>query len=639
MSGIFGIIRQLGATVTETELERMVDALKHRGPDGIHYTAKDNAGLGHCMLHSTPEALHEQLPYRHEVAGLTITADARIDNRDELIPKLGVRERGGQVITDSRLILNAFIKWGENCVDHLRGDFAFAIWDEKAQSLFVARDHMGCKPFYYHCGEGLFVFASSSMAIAGVAGVDALLNEGRVLDYLVEYLEGINKTCTFYHDVLRLPSAHCGNFHKGVITCRQYWSLGPADLSHLKTDEDYLEAFVDVYAKAVRSRIRSHTAPASMLSGGLDSSTVVALARETLGLENGPQLRTYSAVSMPGKDCAETKSVEAILDQGNLEARLLRPIDAANSSAAILSALDHMEDPFDGTWTLLAMMFLSASEDGVRSMLSGLEGDLALGAPTGYITYLVQQGAWQEAWKEAHGYSQRFYRGYYSGPSIFWQALRSAYVPNILRWGRRKVNLLSRDKKIVADRLIRPGFARKADMASRMLEYERSMPAPGSDLQSWYRQTMQVPYLTVAVERYERLASYFGVEVRHPLLDIELQKFSSALPLKYKVRDGWTKFLMRLLANERLPHSVAWREGKDSLGWSFSEPVARGFGVNPGFPVESMKTVLASCLDIEGMDMALKEGVFGDNDFKLEESWHRYILYRWLTQSGLSPTA
>ena len=128
----------------------MADTLKHRGPDGINYFARGNVGLGHCMLQSTPESLHETLPLRDEAAGLTITADARIDNRERLITDIPVRAASGHVITDSQLILHAYIKWGEACVDHLLGDIAFAIWHERAQSLFIARDHMSCNPFYDH---------------------------------------------------------------------------------------------------------------------------------------------------------------------------------------------------------------------------------------------------------------------------------------------------------------------------------------------------------------------------------------------------------------------------------------------------------------------------------------------------------
>lgn len=300
MSGIFGIIRLPGASVVDAELAPMADTLKHRGPDGINYFARGNVGLGHCMLQSTPESLHETLPLRDEAAGLTITADARIDNRERLITDIPVRAASGHVITDSQLILHAYIKWGEACVDHLLGDFAFAIWDERAQSLFVARDHMGCKPFYYHCRDGLLVFASSAMAVARVPDVKATLNEGRVADYLVQELEGINKTCSWFNEISRMPPAHCGYFRNNRFQCRQYWVLEPTDLSHLKTDEDYLEAFTEVYFEAVRCRLRCQTEPASMLSGGLDSSTIVALARDILVAEGKPPLRTYSAVSEKG---------------------------------------------------------------------------------------------------------------------------------------------------------------------------------------------------------------------------------------------------------------------------------------------------------------------------------------------------
>ncbi|MCB0256375.1 MAG: asparagine synthetase B [Anaerolineae bacterium] len=385
MSGVFGIIRLPGAVVADVELTPMAETLKHRGPDGINYFARGNAGLGHCMLQSTPESLHEVLPFRDEAAGMTITADARIDNREQLFADIPVRATGGQVITDSQLILHAYLKWGEACVDHLLGDFVFAIWDERSQSLFVARDHMGCKPFYYHCRDGLFVFASSAMAVARVPEVKATLNEGRVADYLVQELEGINKTCSWYNEISRMPPAQCGYFRNNHFQYRQYWTLEPTDLSHLKTDEDYLQAFTEVYTEAVRCRLRCQTEPASMLSGGLDSSTIVALARDIQASKGHASLRTYSGISETGEISGETRSVLAVISQGKLRSNCLQPPDLDVYATDLNNGFSLLEDPFDGSWVLLSMMFMKAAQDGVRILLSGLDGDHAVGAPTNYL--------------------------------------------------------------------------------------------------------------------------------------------------------------------------------------------------------------------------------------------------------------
>lgn len=625
MSGIFGIIRLPGAAVPEDELAVMADTLKHRGPDGIRYGARNNAGLGHCMLYSTPESLHETLPFRDGASGLTITADARIDNREQLMKNISVRPVGGEIISDSQFILRAYMKWGDACVDHLLGDFAFAIWDERANSLFVARDHMGCKPFYYHCHDGLFVFASTAMAVARVAGVKATLNEGRVADYLVQELEGINKTCSWYNEISRMPPAQCGDYRNNRFHFRQYWTLRPADLSHLKTDEDYLEAFTEVYTEAVRVRLRCQMEPASMLSGGLDSSTIVALARDLLVAEGKPPLRTYSGISECGENCPETRSVEAVVAQENLRARCLRPSDSGAYFDAFNDAMLNMEDPFDASWTLLTLMFSDVARDGGRCVLDGLDGDLSMGVSTAYLTFIMEERDWSGAWWEASGYSQHYYRGYYSATMLYVRALRSRLMPDTLRRFRRKFGANSRYRSMLEGKLVLPEFAHRTKLAARVSEYERLVSFSGAGLQAWHAHVMQVPYLTAAIERYERIASYFGVEARHPLLDVKLMEFSASLPLRQKVRNGWTKYLLRLLASKRLPDSVAWREGSESLSWSFAERQAEQFDKSPGFPHEKMEVLLGSILDHGKLEK-----------LNPEYKWCYYLLYQWLKQSGQS---
>ena len=180
----------------------------NRGPDGIDVWYEDKSGLGNCMFHTTHEAVGETLPYVDRDNGLVITADARIDAREELAKNLGLFERLKNGIPDSHLILAAYRKWQTKCVHHLVGDFTFMIWDKNRQQLFCARDHLGVKPLYYHLSDHTFVAASEVRAILNVPQVPKRINEARLADYLVEPLEVIDKTSTLYDSISRLPPAH-----------------------------------------------------------------------------------------------------------------------------------------------------------------------------------------------------------------------------------------------------------------------------------------------------------------------------------------------------------------------------------------------------------------------------------------------
>ena len=163
MSGIFGIFNRKGKSIEKNTVNTMLDAMSYWNPDDSGTWIDGPAALGHTMLWNTPESTLENLPNKQN--SHIITMDARLDNRQELAEKLEIVDRPINQITDSDFILSAYDKWGESCPKYLLGDFAFAIWDEKKQQMFCARDHIGIKPFYYHLDDELFLFANDIKGI------------------------------------------------------------------------------------------------------------------------------------------------------------------------------------------------------------------------------------------------------------------------------------------------------------------------------------------------------------------------------------------------------------------------------------------------------------------------------------------
>jgi asparagine synthase (glutamine-hydrolysing) len=183
MSAIAGVYLLDGSSVDQIDLKRMNNSLSHRGPDGSGLWCEGPVGLSHQMLWTTTESLHEKLPL--DVDKLVITSDSRIDNRDELLPALGLSEE----VSDSYVIQKAYSEWGQNCIDKLLGDFAFAIWDKAKGELFCARDHMGMRPFYYYHKPGeIFAFATEIKALFAW-GVPRTINEVAIGDYLLALAE------------------------------------------------------------------------------------------------------------------------------------------------------------------------------------------------------------------------------------------------------------------------------------------------------------------------------------------------------------------------------------------------------------------------------------------------------------------
>ena len=212
--------------------------------------------------------------------GNVITGDLRLDNRRELISSLDFDIKDQDQITDSELALAAYQRWGRSCTAQLLGDFAFAIWDRRSQRLFCARDHYGVKQLYYYCSDRVFVFATEIKALLCLPTVPRRLNETKVADYLLSLCA--DREITFYQGIYRLPAAHYLLVSPEQQQLQQYWHFDPAKNITLSSDQEYAEAFKELFTEAVNCRLRSAFPVGTLLSGGLDSSSITCVARNLL---------------------------------------------------------------------------------------------------------------------------------------------------------------------------------------------------------------------------------------------------------------------------------------------------------------------------------------------------------------------
>jgi len=209
------------------------------------------------------------------VTEFSITADARLDGRDDLIAKLPHPPRAR---SDEELILLAYQTWGEDCVKHLHGDFAFKIWDNRSRRLFCARDHFGVKPFFYTHVEDSFLFSTSLNELRADPRISDALNETAIGDYLVFGLNQDLSTTTF-RDIQRLPPAHSLTLYNGSLSIRRYWTPDTSKEIRYRDRDSYVERFNELLQRAVQDRLRTDRVAVSM-SGGLDSTSLAAVARD-----------------------------------------------------------------------------------------------------------------------------------------------------------------------------------------------------------------------------------------------------------------------------------------------------------------------------------------------------------------------
>jgi asparagine synthase (glutamine-hydrolysing) len=293
------------ARVDRGLLAALTQALAYRGPDAREVWVDGPMGFGHTLLRTTRESGVERQPAQFE-GRYWITADARIDSRSELEAELaqaGYKVR--QPMADCELILRAYAAWGERCVEYLRGDFAFAIWDTREQRLFCARDHFGVKPFYYAEFGSTLIFSNTLNCLRMHPEFSGDLNEEAIADFL---LFGVNTDAatTTFAEIRRLPPAHTLTATASGVRAARYWKAPVDGAVRHKRPHEYEEELQRVLQAAVLDRLRTDRL-AILLSGGLDSASVAAVAREVTAPSRGEvDLRAFTVTYAEESAAEET---------------------------------------------------------------------------------------------------------------------------------------------------------------------------------------------------------------------------------------------------------------------------------------------------------------------------------------------
>ncbi len=606
MSGIAGIYNLQGNPIElENALEKMLFALQHRGPDGSEIWHRGSVGLGHCMLWTTPESLQETLPFANQSGDLAITADARIDNRDELIAKLELNPNNTLEISDSQLILSAYEKWGQYSPHYLLGDFAFVIWDKRQQQLFCSRDHFGVKPFYYYSCDEYFIFASEIKAILTMPQVPPDINELRIADWFIPPMVE-DKTMTVYQNICRLPPAHCLTVSlQEKITINCYWKLDPKTEIVLPSNEDYAKEFRKIFFESVRCRLRSAYSIGAHLSGGLDSSSITCTARAIFLDDPSQKLHTFSNIFDDVPSCDEREYFNQVLDQGDYIPHYIHA-DQQGPLTDLETVLQYVDEPCIGpNYFLVHELNRAAQIADVRVVLDGFDGDTVVSHGALYFTELAKQGKWKEFIAESKAISQHFEAS--PGSILFAYALpylaqlskqnkwvkfaKTAFgiyrnftispITLLIRYGLRPkvpifVSKLRRSLLGKGKLDENSNFGLNAKFLERPKvrnlskgKTQANLPSLPQNVRAHQYEGLTSGLFTHTLELVDQSAASFSIEVRHPFLDKRLVEFCLALPPQQKLNNGWSRVVMRRAMDGILPEAIRWRGGKTDVGGNF----------------------------------------------------------------------
>ena len=407
MCGIAGILSPDTGNVSRQRLQKMTDAIQHRGPegDGFWINSSGTAGLGHRRLSIIDLSEAGSQPM-HYLDRYTITYNGEIFNyleiKDDLIRK-------GYAFTskcDTEVVLAAYACYGKECLQYFDGMFAFAIWDRQQQTLFCARDRFGEKPFYYYYSPSHkeFVFASEMKAL-WAAGIQKNTDKEMLFNYLTLGLvqHPVDRQQTFFEDILSLPRSHyllykAGQNNQPHLEVRSYWDL---DKETQKTDASarniQLE-FQRLFSASVKRRLRSDVAIGSSLSGGLDSSSIVAVINNLL--EGSKNQKTFSGI-FPGFEKDESKQIELVTERFKIDNYSVTPTadDLINDFEKLVY---HQEEPFQSA-SIFAQykVYGLAKQKGVTVILDGQGADETLAGYAKYYHWHWQEIVARRRWKEA----------------------------------------------------------------------------------------------------------------------------------------------------------------------------------------------------------------------------------------------
>jgi asparagine synthase (glutamine-hydrolysing) len=521
----------------------MSEVLRHRGPDDVGFFFDHKVALGNTRL-SIIDVKSGHQPIHNENSTIWITYNGEIYNFQQL--RQALEKLGHEFYTesDTEVIVHAYEQWSENCVKEFNGMWAFAIWDSNRDKLFVSRDRLGIKPLYYSLNEKRFIFASEIKAILLDKSSPKMPNDKVIYEYLVYGLLDHTEQ-TFFSQIKRLLPAHNLLIDKSGVQIEKYWEMPRINKeieSSNTSDESYAKRFLGLFKDCVKLELISEVPIGTCLSGGLDSSTIVCILNHLVKLNSqahkvfGEQLKTFTA-SFRGKEIDERKYVEKVIEKTMAEKNLVFP-NAEQLWKDIKKLVYFQDEPFISSSVYAQWCVMKLASQKVKVVLDGQGGDELL---TGYILYhlVFLQDLWRQ--KRISSFIKESLLGF---------DVMAPYVKRYL--------FLSPDRRFEEVKaLLNPEFASEFDStmeARALLEYE--------DLPDLLHKQITKSNLPALLRYEDRNSMAFSVETRVPFLDHRLVEYINSLPVTQKLKNGWTKRVLRNAMKGILPEEIRRRRKK-----------------------------------------------------------------------------
>jgi asparagine synthase (glutamine-hydrolysing) len=562
MSAIGGVFNFHGKPVNPDLLSRLWMGLSDRGPDGGDVVLDGAVGLCYRAFHTNRESRLENQPFVSR-DGCVLVFDGRVDNRAELITRIGDLHPEGRIITDVEIVMAAFRKWGDDFAEQIVGEFALALWDPRNRRLLLGRDHIGARTLYFHTDEHHLIFSSELEPLLEVANAPLEVNDEYVAGYLVYDPEpGLTPFKNF---------SSVGPFHlisianDGRLREWPYWSLNRKREIRYQKDEDYESDFLEHFKAAVGAPLRSDLPVCADLSGGLDSSAIVCVANDLIADRKVAtrRLETVSQVSDGAPTSDERKFIRYVEEYRGRTGHHINEDDYP-----LLSCLS-----VDNASRSLNPLLYSAAQNRAvhdvmqklnsRVLLSGLGGDeITCGNadPSPELADLLMAGHLVQLNGSIKKWSAHLRRSYLH---LLWRNTLVPILPPRMKLKLRGVSKLSP--------IIRQDFSRRMHLTERVFAiaepFDCDLPSQRDQARGFWTAIRGV------ASGFRR--EFSKVDVSYPFLDRPFIEFMQAIPHTQRVRAGETRSLMRRSLKGLLPEKIAKRKSKGNPQEAITRAIAR----------------------------------------------------------------
>ncbi|NQY11959.1 MAG: asparagine synthase (glutamine-hydrolyzing) [Flavobacteriales bacterium] len=613
MCGIVGLYNS-NTPPTLEELAKMVDAIKHRGPDFTNHTIIGKVGLGHARLSIIDTSAAANQPMTSADERYTIVYNGEVYNFKEIKEELNVDFK---TTSDTEVVLQAFIKWGVDCYQHLNGMFDFAIFDKQTEELFLFRDRIGIKPLFYYQNENTFAFSSEIKGITANSSIkDSLeINKSSISSFL--HLGYIPEPETIYNNIKKFPAGAVGIFKDGELKISQIWSPNEA-ISNLDTDnyDQTKSNLKKLINSAVGYRMVSDVPYGTFLSGGIDSSLITAMAQSQID----QSVKTFS-LGIKDSNRDESQYAKQVAEHLNTDHHELM-VSVADIKDQVASMIETFDEPFADSSAFLMSIVSKLARKEVKMVLSGDGGDELF---MGYGAY-----------KWADRLNKPLIKALKKPISSVLnlgnnRAKRAAGVFNSGNNTNLKSHIFSQEQYYFSEEelstlLVEPDL-NNIDVINSNVDLSRTLSAKEAqalfDLNYYLKDDLLV--------KVDRASMKYGLEVRTPLLDHRIVEYVLNINEKYKEVKGETKYILKDILYDYIPKAFFDRPKQ-----GFSIPLNEWLLTDLSFLIDdylSEEAVeKANIVKFEEVNNYVKDFRNGAN-YLYNRIWTLILLHKWVAQA------